>query len=191
METISRNALVLWLIAALSIIGIIAGFNMAVGPFGYFGADTVGYYFSSERMIEVGADPGLPTVSEQPIFAWARGDVMSPLLVGIAQGDKEQVAVLLNSSKYKADAPNDQALCVVAQFGHSNVARVFFRMGVPRVPRHGCYGEEEMTEEVAARFGNTTLAQALRDYRNRGETVPAHAASDCTQSPQRGGGCAL
>ncbi len=52
MERISRNALVLWLAVALSIVGIVAGFNMAVDPFGYFGTNTVGYYFSSERQFK-------------------------------------------------------------------------------------------------------------------------------------------
>jgi hypothetical protein len=46
------NALVLWLAAALSIVGFVAGFNLAVDPFGYFGWNTIGYYFSSERQFK-------------------------------------------------------------------------------------------------------------------------------------------
>jgi hypothetical protein len=46
------NALILWLATALSIVGFVAGFNFAVDPFGYFGWNTIGYYFSSERQFK-------------------------------------------------------------------------------------------------------------------------------------------
>jgi hypothetical protein len=46
------NALILWLATALSIVGFVAGFNLAVDPFGYFGWNTIGYYFSSERQFK-------------------------------------------------------------------------------------------------------------------------------------------
>jgi len=46
------NALILWLATALSIVGFVAGFNFAVDPFGYFGRNTIGYYFSSERQFK-------------------------------------------------------------------------------------------------------------------------------------------
>lgn len=48
----SRSRLTLWFSAALSFIAFVAGFNIAVDPFGYFGTNRVGYYFSSEREIK-------------------------------------------------------------------------------------------------------------------------------------------
>jgi hypothetical protein len=47
-----KSALVIWLAAALSLIGFVAGFNIVVDPFGYFGNNTIGYYFSSERQFK-------------------------------------------------------------------------------------------------------------------------------------------
>jgi hypothetical protein len=44
--------LLLWLATALSIVGFVAGFNFTVDPFGYFGRNTIGYYFSSERQFK-------------------------------------------------------------------------------------------------------------------------------------------
>ena len=52
MSKIARNALILWLATALSIVGFVAGFNFAVDPFGYFGRNSIGYYFSSERQFK-------------------------------------------------------------------------------------------------------------------------------------------
>ena len=46
------NTLLLWLSTALSLVGFVAGFNVAVDPFGYFGRNTIGYYFSSERQFK-------------------------------------------------------------------------------------------------------------------------------------------
>lgn len=117
------------------------------------------------RMIQAGEDPGLPIVLEQPVFGWRRGDVVSSLLVGIAQGDDKQVAFLFSSTKRTADAPNDQALCVVARLGNSGVAVVLFKLGVPGGPEKGCDAQQETPEQVAARFGNITLARALTSYR--------------------------
>lgn len=52
MAKTARNALILWLATALSIVGFVAGFNFAVDPFGYFGRNAIGYYFSSERQFK-------------------------------------------------------------------------------------------------------------------------------------------
>jgi hypothetical protein len=52
MSKTTGNALILWLATALSIVGFVAGFNLAVDPFGYFGWNTIGYYFSSERQFK-------------------------------------------------------------------------------------------------------------------------------------------
>lgn len=52
MEKTATRALIVWLATALSLVGIVAGFNMAVDPFGYFGTNTIGYYFSSERQFK-------------------------------------------------------------------------------------------------------------------------------------------
>jgi hypothetical protein len=48
----AKNVLVLWFAAALSVVGFVAGFNFGVDPFGYFGRNTIGYYFSSERQFK-------------------------------------------------------------------------------------------------------------------------------------------
>jgi hypothetical protein len=45
----TRNPLILWLATVLSIVGFVAGFNIVIDPFGYFGTNRIGYYFSSER----------------------------------------------------------------------------------------------------------------------------------------------
>ncbi len=47
-----KNTLILWLAASFSIIGFVAGFNATVDPFGYFGTNRIGYYFSSERQFK-------------------------------------------------------------------------------------------------------------------------------------------
>ncbi len=49
-----RTALLAWVTAAASIIGFVAGFNIFVDPFGYFGTNSIGYYFSSEREFKYG-----------------------------------------------------------------------------------------------------------------------------------------
>ena len=47
--TKTPSLLFIWLIAVLGSTGFVAGFNVAVDPFGYFGTNRIGYYFSSER----------------------------------------------------------------------------------------------------------------------------------------------
>jgi hypothetical protein len=44
--------LLLWLVTALSLVGFVARFNIVIDPFGYFGANSLGYYFSSERQFK-------------------------------------------------------------------------------------------------------------------------------------------
>jgi hypothetical protein len=44
--------LLLWLATALSLVGFVAGFDFVVDPFGYFGTNSLGYYFSSERQFK-------------------------------------------------------------------------------------------------------------------------------------------
>jgi hypothetical protein len=48
----ARNAFIFWFATALSLVGFIVGFNVVVDPFGYFGRNTIGYYFSSERQFK-------------------------------------------------------------------------------------------------------------------------------------------
>jgi hypothetical protein len=43
------NGLLLWIASALAMVLFIGGFNVTIDPFGYFGTNTIGYYFSSER----------------------------------------------------------------------------------------------------------------------------------------------
>lgn len=47
-----RSSCLLWLCVALSTVGLVAGFNVGIDPFGYFGTNTIGYYFSSERQFK-------------------------------------------------------------------------------------------------------------------------------------------
>jgi hypothetical protein len=185
--TVSRRQ---WLLLGLPVLAVVGGFLVGRGaaalstltapePPTLVQAVAQGQWDTIVRMIEAGEDPGLPIVLEQPIFGWSRGDVVSPLLVGIAQGDKKQVAFLLSSTKHKADAPNDQALCVVARFGHSDVAEVLFRLGVPGGPEKGCDGHQEMPEDVAMRFRNVNLAVAIRNYRTDTRVVRTSPDCDC------------
>lgn len=165
-----------WLLFGLPVLAVVAGFLVGRGaaamatltapePATLIQAAAEGQRDAIVRMVQAGEDPGLPTVLEQPVFGWSRGDVVSPFLISIARGDKEQVAFLLTSTKHKAEAPNDQALCVVARLGNLSVAAILFKLGVPGGPAKGCDGQQEMPEAVAARFGNTSLAGALRTYR--------------------------
>ena len=48
----TSKLLLLWLAASLSMVGFVAGFNIVVDPFGYFGTNSLGYYFSSERQFK-------------------------------------------------------------------------------------------------------------------------------------------
>jgi hypothetical protein len=52
MGKMSTKLLILWFATALSIVGFVAGFNIIVDPFGHFGRNTLGYYFSSERQFK-------------------------------------------------------------------------------------------------------------------------------------------
>jgi hypothetical protein len=52
--TNALKLILLWLTAAFSIVGFVAGFNIFIDPFGYFGTNTLGYYFSSERQFKFG-----------------------------------------------------------------------------------------------------------------------------------------
>ena len=130
-------------------------------------------------MVQAGADPGRPVVLKHPMLGWRKGDVVSPLLVGIAEGNSVHVAFLFKNTKRKDHAPNDQALCVAARFGHGSVASMLFGMGVPAAPQRGCDGRDKMPEEVAARFGNGSLAKALKTYRQ------SRARPRCTRQRRR------
>ena len=43
----------LWLVSAIAFVAFVGAFNIAVDPFGYFGTNKIGYYFSSEREFKV------------------------------------------------------------------------------------------------------------------------------------------
>jgi hypothetical protein len=119
------------------------------------------------RMISEGDDPGLPDVLGSPVLHWRRGDSTSPLVVAIGGGDINMVAYLARRTKRIADSPNDQALCVVARYGHSNVARFLMKMGASAVPKSGC-GKLRRPEDVATKYGSGSLAKELQRYRMRG-----------------------
>ena len=42
----------IWLATAAGVVAFVAGFNLAVDPFGYFGTNRIGYFFSSERQFK-------------------------------------------------------------------------------------------------------------------------------------------
>ena len=50
--TKTPKLLLLWLATALSFIGFVGGFNIVVDPFGYFGMNSLGYYFTSEHQFK-------------------------------------------------------------------------------------------------------------------------------------------
>jgi hypothetical protein len=52
MKKLFRQRIVQWLCAATLAVAIPAGFVAAVDPFGYFGLNTIGYYYSSERQFK-------------------------------------------------------------------------------------------------------------------------------------------
>ena len=116
------------------------------------------------RMVSAGDDPGLPDVLRLSMFHWHRGETTSPLLVAIGGGDINIVSYLTKHTARIADAPNDQALCIAARYGHSSVARYMMAKGVPAVPKAGC-GTQRRPEDVAKEFGSHGLADVLRAYR--------------------------
>jgi ankyrin repeat protein len=116
------------------------------------------------RMLSAGDDPGLPVQLDRPLLHWKRGDVTSPILVAVAVGDITEVAYMFRHTQRMAEPPNDTALCLAAQFGHSNIVRFLIKKGVPPVPRNGC-GEIERPEDVALKFGSAGLAKELRQFR--------------------------
>jgi ankyrin repeat protein len=120
------------------------------------------------RMTSEGSDPGLPDILKFSVLHWDRGEKTSPLLVAIGGGDMNIVAYLTKHTTRLREFPNDQALCVAARYGHTNIARYLMARGVPAVPKSGC-GTLNRPEDVAKKFGNHSLAKALRSYRLRGQ----------------------
>jgi hypothetical protein len=137
---------------------------IAPEPVTLLDAVVIGHDEAVFRMISVGDDPGLPGVLRSPVLHWRRGDTTSPLLVAIGRGDLNKVTYMERHTQRIADSPNDQALCVAARYGHSNVARFLMKMGVPAVPKNGC-GKLRRPEDVAAKHGSGQLAKELRQYR--------------------------
>ena len=124
-----------------------------------------GNYEAMFRMTSAGYDPGLPDVLKFSVLHWDRGEKTSPLLVAIGGGDINIIAYLTKHTTRLAEFPNDQALCIAARYGHSNVARHMMARGVPAVPRSGCDGTLNRPEDVAEKFDSQGLAKALRAYR--------------------------
>jgi len=145
-------------------LAITAAKSIAPEPITLLDAVAMGNDEAIFRMISEGYDPGLPGVLESPVFHWRRGDITSPILVAIGGGDINKVAYMARHTQRIADSPNDQALCVVARYGHSNVARFLMKMGAPVVPKNGC-GKLRRPEDVAAKYGSGSLAEELRRYR--------------------------
>jgi hypothetical protein len=137
---------------------------IAPEPVTLLDAVAMGHDEATFRMISEGDDPGLPGVLKRPVFHWRRGDTVSPLLIAIGGGDINYVAYMARHTQRIADSPNDQALCVAARYGHSNVARFLMKMGAAAVPKSGC-GKLRRPEDVAAKYGSGGLAEELRRYR--------------------------
>jgi hypothetical protein len=92
------------------------------------------------RIVSAGEDPGAPVVLQRRVFQWRPGDTTSPLLVSIAEGKLDQAAYMIRHTQRLADPPNDQALCVAAQFGNDKITRFLTKMRAPAVPQNGCGG---------------------------------------------------
>jgi hypothetical protein len=118
------------------------------------------------RMMSEGQDPGLPGALKHSVLYWMRGDIVSPLLVVIGEGDINKLAYMAKHTHRIAEPPNDQGLCAAARYGHSNVVRFLIKLGVRAVPENGC-GEMKTPEEIAAKYGSASLARELREYRLR------------------------
>jgi ankyrin repeat protein len=115
------------------------------------------------RIVAAGEDPGVQVTLQRQVFQWQSGDTTSPLLVAIAEGDFDNVTYMVKHTGHLADPPNDQALCVAARFGQSEIARFLIQRGVPAVPKDDCAGKRP--EDLAAERGSASLADALRRYR--------------------------
>jgi hypothetical protein len=116
------------------------------------------------RMMSVGDDPGLPAVLKRSVLHWVRGDTVSPILIEIGRGDINKVTYMAKNTRRLGEPPNDEALCVAARYGHSNIVRLLMKIGVPPVPKNGC-GELGTPEDVATKYGSINLARELRQYR--------------------------
>jgi ankyrin repeat protein len=115
------------------------------------------------RILSAGEDPGAQVVLQRQVFQWQPGDTASPLLVAIAEGDFDNVTYMVKHTGHLADPPNDQALCVAARFGQSEIAKFLMQRRVSAVPKDGCAGKRP--EDLAAEQGSASLADALRRYR--------------------------
>jgi ankyrin repeat protein len=116
-------------------------------------------------MITHGADPGAAVKTKTPILQWYPPQVTSPLLVAIAKGDASVVAIMLENTQLLRESPNTQALCVVARYGHSNVAELLIENGANVSPPEGCDAERRHPEDVADASGHGNVAKMLRQYR--------------------------
>jgi Ankyrin repeats (3 copies) len=92
------------------------------------------------RFVSAGQDPGLPAVLQRNVFQWQRGETTSPLLVAIAEGDFDNVTYMVKHIQHLAEPPNDQALCVAARWGHSDIAKFLMQRMPSAVRRNGCVG---------------------------------------------------
>ena len=99
-----------------------------------------------------------------PVLHWQRGQETTPLLVAVGRGDINIVAYLALNTKKIGIPPNDQALCVAARYGHTNVANYLIERNVSAVPRGGC-GSEALPEDVAKKYQSFSLADVLQRYR--------------------------
>jgi hypothetical protein len=137
---------------------------MVPTPLSLLDAVKLGHDDAIFNMMSAGADPGGAVILKYPVLEWKRGDTTSPLLLAIAGGDINKVAYMVKHTRLLTEPPNDLGLCVAAQFGHSNLARLLMKQGASPVPKKGC-GDLAKPEDVARKFGSSGLAKELQRYR--------------------------
>ena len=150
--------------AGVAAVGIEAVQSIAPEPANLLEAVAQGHNDEIFNRVSAGEDPGRSAVVAHAMFHWRPRDTTSPLLVAIAGGDINKVAYMVNHTALMASPPNDLALCVVARYGHSNIAQLLMKRGALPVPKDRC-GEEATPEDVARRYENFGLGETLRDYR--------------------------
>ena len=127
------------------------------------------------RLILRGERAGEPVVLQQDLLHWRKGDKTSPFLAAVAVGHENFLRFMLQRGVRLDEAPNDQALCVAARYGHGGAARIIMGSGAPYSTCEGANGRGGFPDEVAASMGYPSLARRLRDYRRAKQAESARA----------------
>lgn len=127
------------------------------------------------RLILQGARPEKPVILQDDLLHWQKGDSTTPFLAAVAVGHINFLRFMLQHGVRLDEAPNDQALCVAARYGHGGAARTLMESGAPYQTCEGANGNGGFPNEVAARMGYPSLAQRLRDYARGKQAESARA----------------